>query len=482
MKTAAINQSRILRQSAPALAIAAALLLNGCTAVGTDYRAPVADVPTDWRESAQRSFTSDSRPHTEWWRELNDPVLDRLVERAIVSGPDFREALARLREARAYRHMAGAEQVPQLGAGAAYQRRGESENTAASAFAVDSTLYSAGFDASWELDLWGRVRRVVEAADADFAASVEDTREIALLVAAETASSYVELRAFQRRAAIARIHVDLQQQTLDLVRARFEAGQVGERDVAQAATNAEITRSRLPALEAGQRAAANRIAVLLGLTAGQLVDELDYARPIPNPPPRAAVGLPADLVRNRPDVRRAERALAAEHARIGVATGDLYPRLALSGTLGFAADDASGLFRRSSNVFGVGPSVRWSLFDGGRLRGRVAAQEARAEQAFIRWERTVLSALEETETAMSRFVREQARRESLVSASAQARRATELAHIEYKEGLTDFQAVIDSERTLASLEDDLAVASASIAKQFIVIQKALGDPEPRPTE
>jgi NodT family efflux transporter outer membrane factor (OMF) lipoprotein len=475
MKTPETTRSMIARHIPLALVAATTLFLNACTSVGTDYRPPVVEVPTDWRESTQRAFTAEARSLTEWWRQLNDPVLDGLVVRALQSGPDLREAVARLREARARRGIAGAEQFPALGSGAAYQRRGESEHIAAGAFAGDSTVYTTGLDASWELDLWGRVRRLVEAADADFAAGIEDTREVALLLSAETAANYVELRSFQRRAGIAHTNVRLQEQTLEIVRARFDAGLVGERDVAQALTNVDVTRSRVPALAAGARAAENRLAVLLGLAPGQLADELEYVRPIPIPPSHAAVGLPADLVRNRPDVRRAERTLAAEHARIGVAKGDLYPRLALSGNLGLAADDASDLFRRSSNVFGFGPSVRWSLFEGGRLRGRVAAQEARAERAFVRWERTVLSALEETETAMSRMVREQARRELLSKAAAQARRAAELAQFEYNEGLTDFQAVLDSERALALLEDDLAVANTAIARQFIVIQKALGD-------
>lgn len=481
MKTPKSTQSRIARHIPLALVAAAALLLNACTSVGSDYQAPVVEVPTNWHENAQRAFTAETRSHTEWWRQLNDPVLDGLVVRALETGPDLREAVARLREARARRGVAGAEQFPELGSDATYQRRGESEHIAHGAFAGDSTVYTAGLDAAWELDLWGRVRRLVEAADADFAAGIEDTREVALLLTAETAANYVELRSFQRRAGIAHTNVRLQEQTLEIVRARFDAGLVGERDLAQAATNVEVTRARVPTLQAGARAAENRLAVLLGLAPGQLADELEYARPIPVPPSHAAVGLPADLVRNRPDIRRAERVLAAEHARIGVTKGDLYPRLALSGTLGLAADDASDLFRRSSNVFAFGPSVRWSLFEGGRLRGRVAAQEARAEQAFIRWERTVLSALEETETAMSRLVREQARRELLSSAAVQARRAAELAQFEYNEGLSDFQAVLDSERALALLEDDLAVANTAIAKQFIMIQKALGDTASLPT-
>jgi NodT family efflux transporter outer membrane factor (OMF) lipoprotein len=397
-----------------------------------------------------------------------------LIERALASGLDVREAFARLREARARRGVAAGERFPTIEAGASYRRSRESERTALGALSRESDHYAVGLDAAWEIDLWGRIRRVVEAADAELAASVEDTHDVARLLAAETAFVYVELRAFQHRVALARTNVDLQQQTLELVAARFDAGLVGERDLAQAATNVAVTRSRVPAFEAGRRAAENRLSVLLGVAPGSLADELDPARPIPVPPGKAVLQMPAELIRKRPDVRRAERIAAAEHARIGVATAELYPRFALSGSLSVSAEDASDLFRSGSDGFGIGPSLRWNLFDRGRLRRQVEVQDARAEQALIRWERTVLTAVEETENAMTGFVRGQSRRESLLEAAAQARRAVELAQFEYNEGLSDFQAVLDSQRALAQLDDELAQTDAGIATQFIALQKALG--------
>jgi NodT family efflux transporter outer membrane factor (OMF) lipoprotein len=456
------------------LILATSLVLTACTSVGPDYEAPVASTPPEWREGAGTAYDPTTPALAEWWSAFDDPVLDRLVMRAIEHGPDIREAIARLREARALRGVTGADQFPTLAASGSYARSGQSEFTPLGAEAPDSHLYVAGLDASWELDLWGRVRRAVEAADAELAAATEDARGVALAVAAETAVNYVELRAFQQRVGIARTNVRLQEQTLALVRARFDAGLVSERDLAQAATNVAVTRSRVPAFESGARAAENRLSVLLGFAPGELAGELDVSRTIPVPPTSAAVGVPADLVRNRPDIRRAERLVAAEHARIGVAVGDLYPRLALSGSLGVAADDASNLAESGSSFFGIGPSVRWSLFDGARLRRRVEAQDARAEQALVRWERTVLGALEESETTMTAFLREQARRRDLLDAAVQARRAVELAQLEYKEGQSDFQAVLDSERALAQLEDELAQADAAIATQFVALHKALG--------
>ena len=458
------------------LSLALLLLWSGaCTSVGKDYSPPnVAALPTQWQDAQPTGASNASAELGEWWQRLGDPVLDDLIARSAQGSLDLREALSRLNEARALRGISAADRFPTLDAKASYERRGESDNTPFGGFVPDNGTYTVGFDATWELDLWGRVRRTVEAADADLAASVEDLRDVAVTVAAETAINYVELRAFQRRVAIARENVLRQQQTLELVRGRFEAGLVGESDVAQARTNVESTRSRVPALEVGVRAAENRLAVLIGQPPGALRELLESAAPIPVPPLEVAVGVPADLLRRRADVRRAERVVAAEHARIGVAQGDLYPRLTLTGELGLAATDISDLTDSASSFFGLGPSLRWNIFDAGRLRNRVNAQDARAEQAMLRWERTVLVALEETENAMTAFVREQTRRASLLEAASQAQLAVQLARTQYKEGLSDFQTVLVAERAVAELEDDLATSESSIATNFVVLYKALG--------
>jgi NodT family efflux transporter outer membrane factor (OMF) lipoprotein len=459
-----------------ALPSALALALLACTAVGPDHEAPQADVPADWSESAQLS--AQPAELERWWQRLEDPVLDQLVERAIGDGLDLRSALARVSEARALRGIAAADRVPTVDAFGSYEHRSESENTPFGPFAPETDITTLGIDAAWEVDLWGRVRRSVEAADAELEATVEDARDVAVIVAAETARTYVELRAFQLRLEIALRNVSLQEQTLELVRARQEAGLVGERDVAQAATNVEFTRSRVPELEVGLRAAENRLAVLLGRAPGMLPAELAAAlaasAPVPRAPTSFAVGVPADLVRRRADVRRAERALAAEVARIGMAEGDLYPRLALFGSLGVAADPVEDLFESDSGFASIGPSLRWNIFDGGRLRNRVRAQDARADQALIAWEQTVLLALEEAENAMTGFVREQVRRGSLGLAAEQARLAVELARTEYEAGLTDFQSVLSSERALADLEDGLALSDSAVTTQLVALCKALG--------
>ena len=456
--------------------LAASLLmasLAACTSVGPDYEAPQVDVPAAWREEAPPP-APPAPEQGPWWERFGDPLLASLVERSLQGGLDLRSALARVDEARALRGIARGEPWPVVDLAAGYARRGESDNTPSGSFVPDSDLYTVGLEAGWELDLWGRVRRSVEAADADLAATMEAASDVALSVAAETAFTYIELRAFQARLGTARTNVALQEETLAIVRGRLDAGLAGERDVAQALSILEATRSRVPALETGLRFAENRLAVLVGLPPGSLARELELDQPIPVPPLSIAVDVPAQLLRRRPDVRQAERQLAAETARIGVASGDLYPRIALSGTLGLASDSLDDLADGDSSFFGIGPSLRWNLFDRRTLHARVEARDARAEQARISWQQTVLAALEETENALTRFAREQARRASLDLATEQARAAIELARIQYVEGLSDFQAVLDSQRSLAVLEDDLAESEAAIAASAVAVFRALG--------
>ena len=453
------------------------LLAAGCAAVGPDHQEPRADLPAAFDQARGARIAAGPAEVVGWWRAFEDPLLDALVERATRENLSLQEALSRVREARALRGIEESARYPTLDAELAWLRRGESDNTPFGAFVPDSDLYTARFDASWEVDLFGRVRRSVEAADADLGASVEDARDVLVTLVADTAAAYVELRSFQQRLAIASTNVELQQQTLDLVRTRFDAGLVGERDVAQAGANLETTRARVPELEFGALRAEHRLAVLLGITPGALPPELAALReaaPVPRAPAAVAVGVPADLVRRRPDVRRAERELAAETARVGVLEADLYPRLAIAGSLGLAAEEAGDLFESESGFFGIGPILRWNVFDAGLRRQRVEAQDELAQQAFLRWRASVLRAIEETENALAAFVRQESRRTSLAAAAGETRRAVELARAQYEDGLTDFQAVLDSQRELAALEDDLAQSDASVATNLVAIYKALG--------
>jgi len=462
------------RARARLLLLALAASAGGCASVGPDYAPPEVATPETWRDASAGGLNPRPAELAGWWAQLGDPQLESLLVRAQAGSLDVREALARVRESRALLGVTEAGRFPTVDGTASWERNVQSENTPFGSFIPDTGRYGAGFDSVWELDLWGRVRRSIEAAGADYQASVEDARDVAVTVTAETAVNYVQLRGFQQRVELARTNVALQEQTQKLVQARFDAGLVSESDLAQARTNLESTRSRVPSLEIGLRAAENRLAVLLGLTPGALAAELGDERPIPVPPVEVAVGVPADLLRRRADVRRAERQLAAETARIGVAEADLYPRLELSGSLGLASEHSSDLFTSGSDEYHFGPSLRWNLFDAGRLRNRVEAQDARTEQAFARWEQSVLTALEESENAMTAFVREQTRRASLGEAVTQARRAVELSRTQYTEGLSDFQTVLVAERALADLEDSLAQSDAAITTSLVALYKALG--------
>jgi len=460
-----------------AVAAGAALFFAACK-LGPDHEAPQLVLPSAWSQPTGDGLAAEAPAETTvWWSQFEDATLAVLVERALVSNLDLAVATSRLEQARALRGVAAGERLPTLDARGAFEHRRESENTPFGSFSPKTDIFSGGFDAAWELDVFGRVRRSIEAADADLAAAEEDRNALAVSVAAETALAYVELRSAQRRVEIALENVDLQEQTVALVRSRQEAGLVSERDVAQAATNVETTRSRVPTLEADVSAAQRRLAVLLGVVPGaddELLARLAAPAPVPSPRVDAVVGVPADLLRRRPDVRAAERRLAGEVARIGVAEANRYPSFSLAGTLGLASDGLSNLFESESGVAAIGPSVRWSLFDGGRLRQRVVYQEARAEEAQLTWERSVLLAVEESENALTRFVREQSRRASLARAAVQAGRAVELAQTQYREGLSDFQAVLDSQRIVAALEDDLAVSDAAVSANLIALHKALG--------
>lgn len=464
-------------QLAPAMI--AAFLATACSAVGPDYEAPARDVGTAWRQPLQAGLADGAPIETAWWRTFDDPLLADLVETALVQNLDLRSALARLESARALRGVAAADRWPSLDARGSYDHRRESENTPFGAFIPRTNIHTAAVDATWELDLWGRVRRSVEASDRELEASEDEVTAAAVTVAGEVVTAYVDLRSAQRRLVIAQENLALQGRTLELVQARFTAGLVVERDVAQAATNVESTRSRLPSLEAAATVAQNRIAVLLGLEPTAVPPSLATPANLPALPASIAVGVPADLLRRRPDVHAAERRFAAAVARIGVAEGDRYPRFSLNGSLGLASNSAKDFFDEGSDFLGLGPSVRWNLFDGGRLKQRVRSLEATAEAAQIAWEKTVLLALEETENAMTNFVREQERRTALQRAAAQARRAVELAQTQYRAGLSDFQAVIDSERTVATIEDDLVGSDAAVARSAVSLFKALGGGVPR---
>jgi NodT family efflux transporter outer membrane factor (OMF) lipoprotein len=412
---------------------------------------------------------ADPQALASWWTTLNDPALSGLIERAVAGNLDLKRARARIREARARRWAARGALFPTFDAtGSATWSRSGAEGVPT----VSSEVYASNFDAGWELDLFGGIRRSVEAAQANLEASEEDLRDTLVSLLAETALNYVEVRTYQARLAAAEASLKTQEETYKLTLWRSQAGLGDDLAVQQARYNLENTRSQMPSLRTGLQEAMNRIAVLLGETPGSVHADLNKPEPVPVPPAEVAVGVPADIVRRRPDIRRAERELAAQTARVGVATADLYPRLTLNGSVGLETlslgDPSSGSWSLSG-----GPRLSLPIFNT-TIRPNIEVQSALQEQTLLQYESTVLSALEEVENTLVAYAQEQQRRDNLREATKAAQTAAELAQFEYQAGLTDFTSVLDAERSLLSFQDQLNQSEGTVTSNVIRLYKALG--------
>ena len=457
-----------------AVLAATALLLAGCAAVGPRYVAPDSAAPATWQGAAAARVAVIPATPVElaaWWRQLNDPTLAELIGRALQNSLDLRAAQAKLREARARRALAGANRFPTVTAGgSANISKGSSETGAGKT----RELYSAGFDAGWEPDVFGGLRRGEEAAQADLEATEANFHAAQVSLVAEVALNYVEARAFQERLTIASANVASQSETLQLAQWRAQAGLVSVLDVEQARSNLAQTRAQIPALETGRAEAERRLEILLGQTPGALAARLADSTGIPSPPARVTAGIPADTVRQRPDVRAAERKLAAETARVGVAEAERYPSFSLSGSLSLEALSLGALAGGDALARGVLGSVAAPIFDAGRLRQQVEIQTAVQEQAFIHYQSTVLNALAEVENALTALANTRTRQRNLNEAVQSARLAATLARQRYSSGLIDFQTVLDTERAVLNLEDALKSNQAEQTSALIQLYKALG--------
>ena len=471
--------------------LAAVFLACGC-AVGPNYAPPVTQTPAAWTIDQEGGITAQPLEVVTWWELLSDSMLNSLIQRAVEANYDLRIAQARVREARAQRAVVAGGRWPEVDAFGSYTRSRRSENSFGGGGEFgpqgqDVDLFQTGFDAAWELDVFGRVRRSVEAADAEFGAAIEDRRDVLVTLLAEVARNYVETRDAQRRLEIANNNIESQRETLQISEARYNAGLVSELDVAQARAQLATTRSQVPVLETALRQSMYALAVLLAREPGALIDELAAPGPIPSSPAQVPVGLPSDLLRRRPDIRAAERQLAAATARIGVATADLFPRFLLTGSISLAAEDAALLFNGSSLAYSFGPSVSWPVFAGGSIRANIQVQNAVQEQALAQYERTVLLSLADVENSLVAFWKQQSRREALTEAVAANRRAVELANELYSRGVGDFLNVLESQRSLYLVEDQLAQSERDVTSAYIALYKALGggwqvfEAQPQPT-
>jgi outer membrane protein, multidrug efflux system len=460
---------------APLLVMLAGLGLVGCAAVGTEYGPPTTVLPTGWSnlEPVARPVASSEAPAdlSLWWQSLNDPLLSALVAEALQSSPDLRAAQARLREARARSTVAAAARFPGVTASGSASRSRSSKETGSG---NSRNVFSAGFDASWEIDVFGGVRRSVEAAEADTESTVANLDNTRVSLASEVALNYVEVRALQTRLGIARANLVSQSETLQLTDWRAQAGLVSSQDVEQARSNREQTRAQIPSLATSLAESEHGLDILLGRAPGALHARLAATGELPVVPDQIAVGIPADTLRQRPDVRAAERTLAAETARLGVAEAARYPAFNLSGSIGLEALKIGALGNSGAVASSLLAGITAPIFDAGRLRAQVEIQDAVREQAQIAYEQAVLTALQDVENALVALARSQDRVEALGNAVESSRKAAQIARQRYSVGLIDFQSVLDTERTLLSNEDSLTSARADAVQALIRLYKALG--------
>ncbi len=455
------------------LAAVLVFALGGCASLeqrqAEAMAAATVAVPDAWTASAPLLRGAAPAPAVlaAWWRQFGDARLEQLIDAALASAPDVRSAQAKLRQARAARDLAVANLYPSVGvsAGATRSRSGSGKS---------QTLYAAGFDASWEPSIFGGLRDAADAALADAAAAQAGLESTRASLAAEVALEYVTLRASQQRLAIVRANVDSQAETLQITEWREMAGLVTRLDVEQARTNLEQSRASIPGLETTRAEAEHRLAILVGQAPGSLRETLRETRPLPAAPDGIAVGIPADTLRQRPDVRAAELTLRAEIARTAQTEADRYPSLTLSGSFGWKAFALSALDGGNSVVRSLAASLAGPLFDAGRVESRVDAQTAVQDQAFVAWEKSLLTALEDVENAMAAYANGRDRVDARSRAASAAANAAELARAQYQAGLVDFQSVLETERTLLTAQDNLASAEADVLTAVIQLYKALG--------
>ena len=462
--------------NAPTRRIACAVtaaLLAGC-AVGPKYVRPAPDVPAQW--SVELSATAAAADLSQWWRQLDDPALTALIERALGANRDVREAIARIREARALQRIADAGALPSAGASGSAGRDRMSEHGRVPLAGIPNPvdLYQAGFDASWELDLFGGVRHAREAAAADVERVELDREAVAVSVSAEVAASYLRLRGAQSRFAALDDQLTVAGETIVLVAARVKSGLVSELDLLRARELLANLEARRPQIRTVIDVETRKLGVLVGAQAGSLVTELAPRRALPEVVPQLPTTVPAEFLARRADLRAIERALAAENARVGVAEADQYPRLALRLSLGLLSIATGNFGSAASAAWNAGAGLTAPIYDGGTREGKAAAARARYDQAAIRYEHAVAKAVEEVEAAAIRYTRKRERRERLDAALRLDEDVRNLALARYQAGLADFLSVLDAQRQLFSAQDDEIVSREQALGHLVALYKALG--------
>jgi outer membrane protein, multidrug efflux system len=454
-----------------ALALVVAGLIAGCTVVGPNYKRPQTPVAASFAGAEATTFSAQ-QAQAQFWKQFEDATLDRLIDDAFAANHDLRIALGHLAEARAARRQSLYDLAPTVTAQAGHQTQQIPATTFG--FPFTASYYDATFDASWELDLFGRIRRNVEANTADLQSAAANLQDAQVSVIAELARTYFELRGEQNQLAVAGRNVQNQQETLTYTEARLSAGRGTELDTSRARAQLSTTLSTIDPLEAAVSRSIHRLGVLTGRDPNALQDLLSPPQDLPPLPQTLAVGDPETLLRRRPDIRVAERQLAASTARIGVAVGDLFPKVTFTGSFGYDARSLTGLGTSASRAYTIGPAISWAAFNLGRVKAEVAGARARTDTSLAQYEQTVLRALEETENALVTHARSRGQLTHAADAAQSSTTAAKLARARYEGGLVDFLEVLDAERTQLQAEDSLAQSRTQAATSLIAVYKALG--------
>ncbi len=458
------------------------LSAGGCTTLGPDFQTPEAAIAEEWKAQDAARIQKDAEFNHDWWTALNDPVLDDLVDIAYQQNLPLQISGLRILQARAQLGIAIGQQFPQFQqAAGALTRDKLSENQPNFNPALDDKYWqvNAGFDASWELDFWGRFRRGVESASANLGSQIASYDDALVSVTAEVARIYVVIRTLEERVAIARDNAKTQERSYQIADVKFRNGAVSELDPSQALTLLRSTEAQIPELETQLHQAMNALSILLGMPPGDLSSLLQGEKGIPSPPAEIAVGIPADLLRRRPDIRQAELQAASQSAAVGVAVTELYPRFSLVGSIGFLSSDTNesdldDLFESDSFGYSVGPSFAWPILNYGRLKNNVRVQDARLEEALVNYQNTVLEALREVEDGLAGFTGTNAQAVLLVDSVKAAERSVHLALIQYRDGAVDYQRVLDTQQSLLSAQDRYTNVRGEIVLNLVATYKALG--------
>ena len=474
------------RRVLSAAALVIPLLAGGCTKVGPDFVKPDAPIAEEWTQVGEVQLNPSGTDHADWWNAFDDSVLDQLVDEAYKQNLTLQIAGLRILEARAQLGLAvGSAWPQQQQAGLDITYSSPSDNSAGSAVTPASWNYGIGASIGWEIDFWGKFRRGIESADANLLASIADYDTFLVSLTGDVATTYVVIRTFEERLDIARENVKIQERSLNIADVRFRNGATTELDVQQAKTLLFSTQATIPSLETGLRQAQNALSILLGKPPGHIQKILAGGGKIPSPPMEVAVGIPADLLRRRPDVRGAELQAAAQSALIGVAKADFYPSVALLGSIGLSATQTSNStasgntgigewFTGDSLTFTGGPSVTWNIFNYGQISNNVRVQDARLQQLLANYQNVVLGAAQEVEDATVGFVRSQEQSEYLNASVTAAVRSVDLAVIQYRDGAVDYTRVLNTQQALIGQQDQATLTRGDIAQNLVALYRALG--------